>query len=104
PGEGQQAGGEGGEHALEVDISFDELAEMMGEVLELPNIQPKGKDEMVSERARYTGIRTVGPESLRHFKRTYKQALRRQLIMGSYNPKKPMIIPTRDDRRYRSWK
>ena len=38
---------------------------------------------------RYTGIRTTGPESLRHFKRTYKQALRRQIASGTYNPEQP---------------
>lgn len=105
PGEGHEAGGEpGGEHALEVDISIEELAQMLGEALALPRIEPKGREKLVAERTRYTGIRTTGPESLRHFKRTFKQALRRQLAMGEYNPKNPIIVPTREDRRYRSWK
>jgi len=105
PGTGQQGAGQGsGEHSLEVDISFEELAQMLAEVLELPNIQPKGTDRMIAQKARYTGVQTSGPEALRHFKRTFKRALRRQLIMGSYNPKRPMIVPTGEDRRYRSWK
>ncbi|RYF06191.1 MAG: DUF444 family protein, partial [Deltaproteobacteria bacterium] len=51
-----------------------------------------------------TGVQSNGPESLRHFKRTYKQALRRNLIAGDYNPQRPTIIPGREDRRYRSWR
>lgn len=104
PGQGHEAGNEGGEHAIEVDVSFAELAEMLGEALELPNIEPKGKERIVSQHVRYTGVQRTGPESLRHFRRTFKQALRRQLIVGSYDPKNPVIVPTHDDRRYRSWK
>lgn len=99
-----EAGDEAGEHTLDVDVSLDELAEMLGEELKLPHIEPRGSQRIVSERTKYTGIQTTGPESLRHFKRTYKQALRRQLVAGTYNAKRPMVIPTREDRRYRSWK
>jgi hypothetical protein len=38
---------------------------------------------------------------MRHFKRTYKQALKRQIASGTYDPKHPKIIPAREDRRYR---
>jgi sporulation protein YhbH len=104
PGSGPgEAGSEGGEHALEVDVTFDELAQMLGEALELPNIEPKGKERIVSSKNKYTGIRSTGPESLRHFRRTFKSALKRQIIMQQYDPKNPIIVPTRDDRRYRSW-
>jgi sporulation protein YhbH len=104
PGQGHEAGSEGGDHSLEVDISFEELAQMLGEALELPNIEPKGKERIVSQHIKYTGVQRTGPESLRHFRRTFKQALRRQLIVGTYDPKHPVIVPTHDDRRYRSWK
>ena len=101
---GGEAGSDPGEHGLEVEITFEELAEMLGEMLELPKIEPRGKERIVSERYRFTGVSTTGPESLRHFKRTYKQALRRQLLAGTYNAKRPMIVPTREDRRYRTWR
>jgi uncharacterized sporulation protein YeaH/YhbH (DUF444 family) len=105
PGNGHEAGGEAaGEHALEVEVSFEDLAQMLGEVLELPRIQPRGNERLVAQKNRYTGIQITGPESLRHFKRTYKQALRRHLIAGQYDAKRPIIVPTREDRRYRSWK
>ncbi len=106
-GDGQEAGGAGqapGEHLLEVDVSLEELAQMLGEELELPNIQPKGKKNIISEKDRYTGVSRSGPESLRHFKRTYKQALKRQIITRTYDPSNPIIVPVREDRRYRTWK
>lgn len=104
-GSGQgKAGQDEGQHALEVEVSFDELAEILGEELELPKIEPKGNASVVDKKDRYVGIRQVGPNSLRHFKRTYKSALKRQISMGQYNPAKPVVIPTKDDMRYRSWK
>ena len=103
PGPGQAGEGEG-EHQLDVDMSLDELAEILGEELSLPRIQPKGKERIHTQKVKYTGVNTTGPESLRHFKRTYKQALRRQIASGTYNPLKPIIVPTHQDRRYRSWK
>ena len=103
-GDGKQAGSDPGEHSLDVEVTFDELAEMMGEALELPKILPKGTDKITSQHYKFTGVHRTGPESLRHFKRTFKQALRRQLSMGQYDYKNPIIVPTREDRRYRSWR
>ena len=103
PGAGQAGQGEG-EHVLEVDITLDELAEILGEELELPNIEDRGKETIVSEKDRYVGIRRVGPNSLRHFRRTYREAMKREIASGSYNPRRPLVIPVRDDMRYRSWR
>jgi uncharacterized protein len=104
PGEGHQAGQGEGEHALEVEVSLDELAQILGEELQLPHIERRGKEKIVTTKIKYTGVNTTGPESLRHFKRTYKQALKRQIASGTYDPARPIIIPTREDRRYRSYK
>ncbi len=105
PGDGSgPPGDQPGDHILEVELTLQELAEILGEELELPRIQPKNKRNVEGEVIRYTGLRRVGPESLRHFKRTYREALKRQLITGSYDPEDPVIIPIRDDKRYRSWK
>lgn len=102
-GSGSGAGDTPGEHLLEVEITFEELADLLAEELELPRIKPKGKEDLSSRRYKYTSIALVGPESLRHFKRTYKQALRRQLLSGEYDPENPIIVPYREDRRYRMW-
>jgi uncharacterized sporulation protein YeaH/YhbH (DUF444 family) len=99
-----EAGDAPGAHILEVDVTLEELAQLLGEELELPNIEPRGKKNIVEEKQRYTGVRSAGPESLRHFRRTFKAALRRQIISGTYDPEDPIIIPVREDKRYRSWK
>jgi sporulation protein YhbH len=98
------AGDAPGEHLVEVDVALDELAQILGEELELPNIEAKGKKNISADKDRYTGISDTGPESLRHFKRTYKQALKRQIVTQNYDPDDPMIIPIREDKRYRTWK
>lgn len=100
----QKAGNQPGGHILEVDISLEELAQLLGEELELPKIQPKNSEKLIAARNVYRGIRSAGPESLRHFKRTFKQALKRQLIAGQYNHKNPVVIPYGEDKRYRSVK
>jgi uncharacterized protein len=103
-GEGGKKAGEGeGEHSLEVDITMDELAEILGEELQLPDIEDKGKSKLISRKDRYTGIRRIGPESLRHFRRTYREALKRQISVGTYSAEKPVVVPIRDDKRFRSW-
>ncbi len=99
-----EAGDAPGQHILEVDLSLDELAQMLGEELELPNIEPKGKKNIQSRKDKYTGISDTGPESLRHFKRTYKRALKRHIISQNYNPDNPIIVPIREDKRYRTWR
>jgi len=103
PGKGE-AGDVPGEHVLEVDVSFDELAEIMGEELQLPKIQPKGHKSIETIQTKYTGISPAGPESLRHFKKTYREALKRSISVGSYDPDNPVIIPIKKDLRYKSYK
>ena len=100
---GGEAGTEPGNHILEVEVNLDELATILGEELELPRIQPRGRRTIPVEKIKYSNIRKVGPESLRHFKRTFRESLKRQIAMGIYNPDNPVIVPIRDDRRYRSW-
>lgn len=104
PGEGKQAGDSPGDHVIEVDVTMEELAAMLGEELKLPRIEPKGKDKIEDVKYRYTGINTAGPESLRHFKRTFKQALKRHIAQGTYDVNRPLVVPSRNDRRYRTWR
>lgn len=107
-GQGQSGDGEAGDapgqHIREVEMTIQQLAEIMGEELELPRIEPKGAESLTVPKSRYTGIKRAGPESLRSFKRTYKEALKRQIASGSYDPTKPRVVPVREDVRYRAWK
>ncbi len=105
PGDGKgKAGSDPGGHIMEVDLTLEELAEILGEELALPRIEPKGKKNILTTRDRYTGIRQTGPESLRHFKRTFKRALRRQIASRTYDPERPLVVPVREDKQYRSWR
>ncbi len=106
-GDGEEAGQAGnatGDHSIEVEVSLQELADMLGQELELPRVQPKGSGTIHSQKYKYSGIHNVGPDSLRHVKRTYKEALKRQIMVGNYNPDNPIIVPVRKDYRYRVWK
>jgi uncharacterized protein len=105
PGDG--TGGAGSEpgsgHLMEVEVSLDELAQMLGEELELPRIEPKGTANIESEKAKYNSVRQTGPESLKHFKKTYLRALKRQISTGHYEPHDPRVVPIKSDKQYRSW-
>ncbi len=103
PGQGQ-AGDQPGEHLLEAELTIDELAEILGEKLELPNIKPKGQKNIEITKTKYSGIAPVGPEGLRHFKSSYKRALKRYVTSGTYDPNDPVIIPIRRDMQYKSFK
>lgn len=105
PGQGKNGqGGEAeGKHILEVDVSLEELADILAEELRLPRIKPRGQHKLTTIRDKYTGIRPVGPASLRSFKRTYREALKRQLSMGQYDPENPVIVPIKHDLRFRTW-
>ena len=72
---------------------MDELAAILGEELALPRIEPKGRTNIIEDKDKYTGIRQAGPESLRHFKRTYKKALKRQIASSTVRPARPARHP-----------
>lgn len=111
PVEGQEQAGEGsggagdqaGQHILEVEVELEELAEMLGEELELPRIEPRGDRQLASDGGRYSGIRQTGPKSLRHFRRTYRNALKRTVAAGEWDPLRPRVVPIAEDERIR-WK
>jgi uncharacterized sporulation protein YeaH/YhbH (DUF444 family) len=97
-----KAGNKPGEHQFAVEFTPEELAKMLGEELQLPEIDPKGKGKIGSAKYKYNSINRIGTEGLRHFKRTYKEALKRSISSGNYNPSNPVIIPIKDDKRYKA--
>jgi uncharacterized sporulation protein YeaH/YhbH (DUF444 family) len=111
PGEGQGDGADGssaggeepGRHIMEVDVTLEELADLLAEELELPRIKPKGASSLTATKDRYTSVRPEGPSGLRHVKRTYKEALKRQIALGEYDPENPVVVPIKRDMRFRSW-
>lgn len=103
PGQGQ-AGENPGEHFLEVDVTIDELADILGEELALPRIEPKGNKNTDVTTYKYSGRSPVGPEGLRHFKASYKEALKRSIASGTYDPDEPFVVPIRRDLRYKTYR
>ena len=76
----------------------------MGEELHLPRIQKKGYKHIKEASYKYSGVQKSGPDSLSDFKRSYKEALKRQMICGDYNFLDPKIVPIKEDIRYRMYK
>lgn len=100
PGE---PGEEAGEHTL-VAVDLDEVLDLLKEELELPNIEPKQNEKFTVEQYRYTGIKKTGPDSLRHIRRTMREAMIRLIESGDYDEDDPIVIPSPDDMRYKSWR
>ena len=105
-GNGKKSGkgkaGEGEADHLMAEFTPEELAQLISDELELPKLEDKGKGKIHAEKNKYNKISNSGSESLRHNKRTFKEALKRDISTGTYNPNEPRIIPIRDDKRYKS--
>jgi sporulation protein YhbH len=99
-----QAGNEPGQHVYEAEVSLEELADILGEELGLPAMEPKGDKNVVVEKIKYSGLGPIGPSSLRHFKSSYKEALKRYISSGEYDPTNPIIVPIKRDMRFRQFK
>ena len=101
---GGKAGDQPGQHLLEVDVTLEELAAILGEELELPRIQPKGK----SRSSRRQGGTPASDDRPRvaaplpaHLPRRRSGADRDRHL----RPRRTRSSsPIRDDKRYRSWK
>jgi uncharacterized sporulation protein YeaH/YhbH (DUF444 family) len=98
PGQGDKAG-DGTEDHMVAEFTMDELADMIKEELQLPDLEPKGKGSVSSEKAKYNQVGDVGV--IRSYKRTYREALKRSLSSGIYSPNEPIVVPIRKDFRYK---
>jgi hypothetical protein len=109
-----QPGQGGGPHFPEVEIELRELAEILGEELELPRIQPKGERRWVQSGEDYTDVSVVGPETLLMKRRAYREGLKRQFLLNGSDGKAPpssekipatlrpplLVTPIKEDKRY----
>lgn len=94
-------GDSGSDPIYEETFTREELADLLGDMLELPQEHESDQGTIPEVRHKYNSIRRVGPHSLRHMKRSYKQALKRSISSGLYVPGQPIII-TPNDFRYKS--
>lgn len=77
-GEGQAGSEPGSDHTRDVEVSFEELAKMLGEELELP-ILPKKSDRIIRTSDIYRGLKTFGIRSLMVPRRAMQEAIMRSL-------------------------
>jgi len=99
PGKGEGAGDQPGEDYYEAEVSMEELQTLLFEELELPNLQEKEKDTMVSREIVFNDIRKKGLMSNIDKKRTILENLLRNARSGK--PGIHHISP--DDLRYKTW-
>jgi uncharacterized sporulation protein YeaH/YhbH (DUF444 family) len=111
-GKGDQAGNDHGE-GIEINVDVDEILKELEDELQLPNLKPKPNQTLKEERIKYNDISLVGPESLRHNRRTFQQALKRCCAGGQskemiYRPgfvdPIPGVSVINSDKRYRQFK
>jgi|ERR1019366_5346493 uncharacterized sporulation protein YeaH/YhbH (DUF444 family) len=99
-GKGNKAGDSEEENSFGVDFTPEELAEMLIQELELPNLEEKNSGKLNQDKVKYNKINPQGV--IRHNKRTYLRAMSRQVSSGTYMPDNPVIIPIRSDYRYKT--
>ncbi|MBI4147623.1 DUF444 family protein [Candidatus Woesearchaeota archaeon] len=84
---------------MDIEISVQELDDLLMKELGLPYLEPKGNHALHTQKPVYKSIAEHGVN--RHFKRTYKEALKRMVSSGEYQPG-DAVIPVTRDFRYRA--
>lgn len=110
--DGTGAGDSPGE-GIHITIDLDDVLKFMEEELRLPKMKPKPNETFEEVKIKYNDISRVGLNSLRHTRRTMKEALKRlamcgkmdelQMIPGAAVPMK-VIAPIKSDFRYRQYR
>lgn len=98
-GKGDKPGDQPGEDFYEAEVSLAELEEALFNELELPNLQEKEKDNIVTTDIDFNDIRKNGLQGNIDKKRTMLAAYKRNAMSGkpTFNP----IYP--EDMRYKTW-
>lgn len=99
PGKGKGAGDQPGFDYFEAEISIDDLAELIFEDMELPNLEQKLAQEIESTVVRFNDIRKTGPMATMDKRRTVLENIRRNAKAGW--PKFGNIA--NDDLRFKTW-
>jgi sporulation protein YhbH len=103
-GKGKEAGEEPGQEYYEVAISMEELAELIYEDLELPNLKDKGSDNLKKVDHEFNTRTKKGILSNLDRKQTIFNAMKRQAsdkaIYGTDNTK---LIIKEEDKIYKNW-
>lgn len=99
PGKGSGAGQDPGFDYFEAEVSIDDIAGLIFEDLGLPNLQPKKTRELEDEHLRFTDIRKTGPFSNLDKRRTIRENIKRNALMG-----RPRFADIKShDLRFKTW-
>lgn len=110
-GKGKDAG-EGESEGITINLDLEEVLKFMQDELQLPNLKKKPNEIYDEVKIKYNNISLIGPESLRHNRRTLKQTMKRQAAEGTLNNlqyvpglKDPVrvLLPINEDKRYRQY-
>ena len=100
-----QPGDTPGEHTMGVGVDVESFIDLLGEELELPRLEPKKAGDIKNQKIKYTRINNVGPSCLLHKKRTLKNAIKRVISTGDFDPEDiSNVYPEHQDKVYKSWK
>lgn len=111
PGQGNGAG-QGESEGITINLDLEEVLKFMQDELQLPNLKKKPSEIYDEVKIKYNKISLIGPESLRHNRRTLMQTLKRQAAEGTLNntkyvpgSKDPVRVlqPINEDKRYRQY-
>jgi len=112
PGQGTGGGTDEGE-GIRITLDLEDVLKFMEDELKLPFMKPKPSQTFEEKKVRYNNISRVGLNSLRHVRRTMKEAIKRRAMCESLDETVmipgcdvPMnvITPIKGDFRYRQWK
>lgn len=112
PKPGKGGAGQGETEGITINLDLEEVLKFMQEELKLPNLKKKPNEVYDEVKIKYNNISLIGPESLRHNRRTLMQTLKRQAAEGTLNNLKyvpglkdpvRVLLPINDDKRYRQF-
>lgn len=110
--DGEEAGDQHGEGQI-VNIELEDVLNLLQEELKLPDLKPKPQEVFEDIKYKYNSISLIGPNSLRHTRRTLKEAIKRTAasgdldklvsVPGCIDPIR-IVTPIKADFRYRQYR
>lgn len=98
-GRGKGAGEEAGEDYYEVNVTVEELGNLLFEDLMLPHLDPKKQPDLTAKKYLWEDVRKSGLQANVDKKRTILEAMKRNMLAG----KDPFSHFSRSDLRYKTW-
>lgn len=103
-GQPGKPGDQPGEHTMGVGVDVESFIDLLGEELNLPLLKPKQDGNIKLEKVKYNRLSRVGTPCLLHKKKTLKNAIKRSISAGEFNPDDiTNIYPIQQDKVYKSW-